>query len=280
MLIGREAERARLDDLLDRARRGTSGALVIRGEAGIGKTALLDYALGRANEMTVVHTLGIESEAELGFSALLDVCRPLLGHLGEIPEPHAESLRAALDLGPAVTVDRFAVGAATLGLLAAAAETQPLLVLIDDAHWLDPSSADALLFATRRLQADRVVVLYAVREGEGRPLDTAGLESISASGSFAGGGDEPGPSRQIEIAPEVAELLYQATGGNPLALIELPGLLTPEQIDGRGAPRRSAACRVERRAGVRTASRGSADPVSQRAFLLRRFRCRLLWSRS
>ncbi len=231
MLIGREAERARLDDLLDRARRGTSGALVIRGEAGIGKTALLDYALGRANEMTVVHTLGIESEAELGFSALLDVCRPLLGHLGEIPKPHAESLRAALDLGPAVTVDRFAVGAATLGLLAAAAETQPLLVLIDDAHWLDPSSADALLFATRRLQADRVVVLYAVREGEGRPLDTAGLESIL----LAGLSREAATSlvqAQIEIAPEVAELLYQETGGNPLALIELPGLLSPEQMTG------------------------------------------------
>ena len=231
MLIGREGECARIDELLDRARMGRSGALVIRGEAGIGKTALLEYAAERAEEMTVVRTLGVESEAELEFSSLLDVCRPLLGFLGELPEPHAEALRAALDLGPAVTVDRFAIGAATLGLLAAAAEAAPLLVLVDDAHWLDPSSADALLFATRRLQADRALILLATREGEGRQLETPGIEVMLLAGLSPDAAT--GLLRErAELTPEVADRLYEATGGNPLALLELPTQLSAEQIAG------------------------------------------------
>jgi DNA-binding CsgD family transcriptional regulator len=232
VLIGRESECERLEELLDRARVGRSGALVIRGEAGIGKTALLDYAAETAAEgMTVVRALGVESEAELEFSALLDVCRPLLDHLPEIPEPQAAALRAALDLGPGVDVDRFAIGAATLGLLAAAAEANPLLVLVDDAQWLDPSSGDALFFATRRLQADRVLVVCAVREGEGRPLETRGIEAMTLTGLSP---DEAARllGQQAEVPPEVSERLYEATGGNPLALIELPSLLTPEQIAG------------------------------------------------
>ena len=231
MLIGREAECERLDELLDRARLGRSGALVIRGEAGIGKTALLDYAVERAEGMTVVRTLGIESEAELEFSALLDVCRPLLARIDELPEHQAEALRAALDLGPAVQVDRFAVGAATLGLLAAGAEESPLLVLVDDAQWLDPSSADALLFATRRLQADRVLVLYGAREGEDTPFEPAGIESVVVTGLTR---DEATRllAGEIEASSDVADRLYEATGGNPLALLELPGLLSPEQIAG------------------------------------------------
>jgi DNA-binding CsgD family transcriptional regulator len=231
VLIGRESECARLDELLDRARLGRSGALSIRGEAGIGKTALLDYAVGRAADMTVVRTIGFESEAELEFSALLDVCRPLLDHLPEIPGHQAEALRAALDLGPAVTVDRFAIGVATMGLFAAAAEVRPLLVVVDDAQWLDPSSGDALLFATRRLQADRVLVLYAVREGEGRLLDMAGIEPVVLAGLTR----EEATSLvrgQIELSPDVADRLYDATGGNPLALIELPGLLSADQLTG------------------------------------------------
>src|SRR5919201_869920 len=114
MLVGREVERARIDRLLEAARDGTSGTLLIQGEPGIGKTALLDYAVSRAEAMTVVRTLGIESEAELEFSGLLDVCRPLLDHLDEIPERQAAALRAALGLDGAAELDRFAVGAATL----------------------------------------------------------------------------------------------------------------------------------------------------------------------
>ncbi|HJR94961.1 MAG TPA: AAA family ATPase, partial [Gaiellaceae bacterium] len=230
MLIGREAECARVEELLDRARMGRSGALVIRGEPGIGKTALLDHAAARADGATVVRTSGIESEAELQFSGLLDVCRPLLHRLAELPANQQEALRAVFDLGPAVAADRFAVGAATLGVLAAEADVAPVLVLVDDAQWLDSSSLDALLFATRRLQADRVAVLFAVREGEGASLETRGLDSIEVRGlSLEDAGDL---LQRADMAADVVERLHEATGGNPLALLELPSVLSQEQLRG------------------------------------------------
>ncbi|MGH3128426.1 MAG: AAA family ATPase, partial [Gaiellaceae bacterium] len=230
MLIGREAESARIEELLDRARMGRSSALVIRGEAGIGKTALLDYAAARAEGATVVRTSGVESEAELQYSGLLDVCRPLLHRLGELPEGQQEALRAVFDLGPAVAADRFAVGAATLGVLAAEADVAPVLVLVDDAQWLDSSSVDALLFATRRLQADRVAVVYAVREGEGTSLETPGLDSIELRGLSR---EDAGELLQRpDIPADVVGRLYEATGGNPLALLELPSVLSQEQLRG------------------------------------------------
>jgi predicted ATPase len=182
VLIGRESECALLEDLLDRARVGRSGSLVVRGEAGIGKTALLEHAVGRAEGMTVSRALGVESEAELQFSALLEVCWPLRDHLEEISDHQAEVLRAALGLGPAESHDRFSVGAATLALLAAAAEANPLLVVVDDAQWVDRSSQDALLFAMRRLEADRVALLCVAREDEERAFEAPGVESISVGG--------------------------------------------------------------------------------------------------
>ncbi len=231
VLIGRESQCARLDELLDRARLGRSGALVIRGEAGIGKTALLEYAARRAEDMTVVRALGVESEVELEFSALLDVCRPLFDRLGELPEQQAEALRGAFGLGPALALDRFAIGAATLGLLAAAAEERPLLVLVDDAHWLDPASADALLFATRRLHADRAVLLFAVRDGDDRSFEGDGIEATTLIGL-----ERREASRLLEsyvdVSSSVADRLYKATGGNPLALVELPRLLSAGQLSG------------------------------------------------
>ncbi len=231
MLIGRESECERLDELLDRARMGRSGALVLRGEPGIGKTVLLDYAAERAADMTVVRTLGVESEAELEFSALLDVCRPLLDGLGEIPEQQAEVLRGALGLGPPLALDRFAIGAATLGLLAAAAEELPLLVLVDDAQWVDQSSADALLFATRRLHADRAILLFAARDGDGRSFEAPGIETVSLEGLEQGDASRLLAS-QAEVSSSVADRLYAATGGNPLALVELPRLLSAGQLSG------------------------------------------------
>ena len=129
--------------------------------------------------MTVVRALGVESEAELEFSALLDVCRPLLDRLDYIPRRQAHALRGALGLGPAEAVDRFAIGAALLHLLVAASAQAPLLVLVDDAHWLDRSSADALLFAARRLDGERVAVLFAVRENDSQGFDAPGLESLA-----------------------------------------------------------------------------------------------------
>lgn len=209
---------------------GQSGALVVRGEAGIGKTALLDYAAERATEMTVVRTVGVESEAELEFAALLDVCRPLFGHVGELTERQAGTMRAALGVGPATTLDRFEIGAATLGLLAAAADSSPLLLIVDDAQWVDPSSADALLFATRRLDADRILAVFAARDDDVR-FDAPGLDSIEIRGLSRDAALELLHSR-LEITSEVADRLHAATDGNPLALMELPGVLTQEQLVG------------------------------------------------
>ena len=233
VLIGRESECARLDELVDRARLGRTAALVVRGEAGIGKTALLDYAAERADGMTVVRALGVESEAELEFSALHEVCWPLRDHLADLSEHQADALRAALGVTSGDAKDRFAVGAGALSLLAAAAEREPLLVVVDDAQWLDRSSRETLLFAMRRLRADRVALLYAAREGEERRFEAPGVESLSLAGLGPDAaasllGDAGGP----EVAPEVARRLLEESHGNPLALIELPGLLSAGQLAG------------------------------------------------
>ena len=129
VLVGRESECARIDELLRGAHLGRSGALLLGGEAGIGKTALLEYAVGRADRMLVVSALGVESEAELEFSALLELCRPMLDHLPEVPARQADALRAALGLAAAGASDRFMIGAAVLSLLAAASEAHPVLVV-------------------------------------------------------------------------------------------------------------------------------------------------------
>src|SRR5262245_47665393 len=184
MLLGRDRERRELQALLDDARRNVSGVLVVAGEIGIGKTALLDDAAERArvSGMAVVRARGIESEAHVPFAALLELLRPALGALDRIPAPQAAALEGALALRPTGAQDRFAVGAATLSLLAAHAEDAPLAALVDDAHWLDGSSADALLFAVRRLVADPIAVVVAVREGEPSFVDGAGLPLLRLEG--------------------------------------------------------------------------------------------------
>ena len=234
MLIGRDAACARIDELLLRGRGGRSGALLVRGEAGIGKTALLDYAVEGARDLTVVRALGVESEAELQFSGLLD-CAAAARQLTEIPQPQADALRGALGLGSADAVDRFTIGAATLNLLAAAAESRPLLVVVDDAQWLDGATSVALLFAAKRLVADAVVLLFAARADEESGdfrlpgielLDLAPLTAADAARLLAHDhGDAP--------APDVTERLWEATGGNPLALIEARRLLSAAQLAGQ-----------------------------------------------
>jgi DNA-binding CsgD family transcriptional regulator len=231
MLVGRESERAMIRELIERARAGTAGTMVLSGDAGIGKTALLEHAIEQADGMTVVRALGVETEAELEFSALHELCRPLLGVLPEIPERQAEALRGALGLDPVQVSDRFTIGAATLSLLAAAAEQQPLLVAVDDAQWLDRSSADALVFAARRLEADRSCLLFACRTGEERTFAMPGAHSLELSGLPQDAaaqllGSEP-------VAPSVAEMLVRATEGNPLALIEISRLLSAAQLAGQ-----------------------------------------------
>jgi DNA-binding CsgD family transcriptional regulator len=234
VLVGREPDCARIDELLERARGGRSGALVIRAEAGMGKTALLDYAAERAEGMTVVRALGVEYEAELQFSGLLELLRPLLEHLPEIPPQQAEALESALGLSEAEPHDRFTVCAATLSLIAAAAEANPLLIIVDDAHWMDLATDDALLFAAKRLDADSVAILLAVRDGIDRTFDAPALEHHELArlgpedAALLLAGEE-----ERAVAPEVAQRLSTATHGNPLALVELGNVLSSEQLTGR-----------------------------------------------
>ncbi len=222
MLLGRAPERQALMDVLERARRGESAVLVLAGEAGIGKTALLDLAAELATGMQVLRARGVESEARVLFGGLLELLRPALGALDRIPEPQAEALGGALALRPGGARDRFAVGAATLSVLAATAEEQPLLVLVDDVQWLDASSAEALVFAVRRLLADPVAVILATRDGAPSPLDGAGLPTLRVTG--LGREDAAALLAQSGTSPlgdDVVERLYHSTAGNPLALIEL-----------------------------------------------------------
>ena len=231
MLLGRESERRRIERLLNDARQSRSGTLVIRGEAGIGKTTLLRYALDLGEAMTVVTATGVEAEAELEYSGLLELTRPLLYLLEELPSRQADALREALGLAAPQRRDRFAVGAALLSLLGAAAEERPLLVLVDDAQWLDRASADALRFASRRLHADRVAFLLAIREGEDDGFETVGLDELELEGL---GLDDVGELLERSgpggLDRDTLERVRQATGGNPLALIEVSGQLRPEEL--------------------------------------------------
>jgi predicted ATPase len=194
VLIGRGNEQLRIDVLLDAARKGMSAALVLVGEPGIGKTALLEHAAASAAGFRILRARGVQSEAELAFAALLELCRPILDWLERLEPRQAEALRATFGLSEESGPTPFAIGAATLSLLAAAAEERPLLLLVDDAHWLDPGSADTLAFAVRRLRADAVVALFPTRHGEGRPfsgrelpeLELEPLDASSAATLLAG----------------------------------------------------------------------------------------------
>src|ERR1700753_3667541 len=163
-LRGRRDECAAIDGLLQGARTGRSGVVLVRGEAGVGKTALLDYAIGSASDMRVVRASGVESEMELAFAVLHQLCAPLLDRREGLPAPQRDALEITFGMSEGPAPDRLFVGLAVLGLLAEAAEERPLLCVIDDAQWLDRASARALAFVARRLLAESVVMLFAVRE--------------------------------------------------------------------------------------------------------------------
>ena len=210
--------------LLDDARAGRSAVLAVVGEAGMGKSAILDAAADEARDLNVLRARGIQSEARIPFAALYELLRPALDHLDRLATPQREALEGALALRPARAQDRFAVGAATLGLLAAYCEDSPLLVLVDDAQWIDGSSADALLFAFRRLIADPIAVLLAVREGEPSLVDGADLPTHHLAGlDRADTAELVGRLHGTEapLGESVIERLHRGTGGNPLALVEL-----------------------------------------------------------
>jgi DNA-binding CsgD family transcriptional regulator len=221
-MLGRLAERELIEQLLAHARTGGGGVLVFRGESGIGKTTLLEYARGRASEMRVLSAVGVEVEARVPFGGLFELLRPALALLERIPSPQASALRAGLGLDSGGSSDRFLIGAATLSLLAAAAEDGPLAILIDDFQWLDQPSAEAMVFAARRLIADPIAVIATVREGEASALDTARLPEHRLEG--LGRGDVSELLRRLsgtDPSTDVVDRMVAATGGNPLALVEL-----------------------------------------------------------
>src|SRR4029450_164294 len=171
MLVGRRNECDVLDGLLVAARGGRSGVLVLRGEPGVGKTALVDHAVGAASGFRVARAVGVESEVELAFAALQQLCAPMLDRIERLPVPQREALGAAFGLSAGTAPERFLVGLAALNLLSGTAHEKPLLCVVDDAHWLDRASAQALAFVAHRLLADPVALVFATRgpKPEGRP---------------------------------------------------------------------------------------------------------------
>jgi DNA-binding CsgD family transcriptional regulator len=236
MILARSEEQGHLNRLLADACAGKSGALVIRGEPGIGKSALLRFAVARAEGMTVLAATGIESESELAFAGLSELLSPILALRHQIPEPQAAGLAGALALGPPTAIDRLTISAATLSLLALAAEQQPVLAVVDDAHWLDVPSRDAILFAARRLQADRIAILLTARTGESIAFDAPGITELILKGID---GESCRALLASNAGAPIAELVVQqitlATAGNPLAIIEVVHELSAEQLAGREA---------------------------------------------
>lgn len=232
--VGRESELAQVEAMLARATRGESGALVVRGEAGVGKSALLGEAVRSTSGMCVLRACGFESESDLPFGTLVQLLRPVEALLDAIPARLAEVLKAALALGPTVPVAPLQTSVALLRVLAAAADRAPVLVVVDDVHWVDAASAVALLFSARRLGAEGIAMLFGLREGESGAPDTSGIGELALDGL-----DREAAQRVVACAvPEglphvVFERLYDATGGNPLALIESVRLLSPAERAGR-----------------------------------------------
>jgi len=231
-LLGRVKERAALDRLVAGVRAGQSRVLVLRGEAGIGKTALLGYLSDRASGCRVARAAGIESEMELAFAGLHQLCAPMLSRLDHLPDPQREALNTAFGLSAGPPPDRFLVGLAVLTLLADTAEEQPLVCLVDDAQWLDRVSAQTLAFVARRLLAERVGLVFALREyREGHEFE--GLPEVVLAGLGADDARKlldaalPGP-----LDERVQTRILHETRGNPLALRELPRGLTPAELAG------------------------------------------------
>ena len=219
--------------LRDEARAGRGGALVLRGQPGVGKSALLRDAVDGSEGMQVLTTEGIESEAPLAFAALQRLLRPAMRHVTQLPAPQANALRAAFGEDTEQAPDRFLVFLAALSLLAEAAERAPVLCVIDDAHWLDDGSAAALAFVARRLGPEPVAMLFGAREGDLRRFDSGGLPELEVGGlDPVAAGQLLSERAGVAVAVEVLDRLMATTGGNPLGLVELPSVLSAAQLGG------------------------------------------------
>src|SRR5256886_6129030 len=232
-LTGRLSERGVLDRFVAGVRAGEGRALVVRGEPGVGKTVLLDYLAGRASGCRVARAGGVQSEMELAFAGLHQLCAPMLEHADSLPVPQREALRTVFGLSTGPPPDRFLVGLAVLGLLSETAAERPLICIVDDEQWLDHASAQALGFAARRLAADPVGLVFAARVPS---EDVAGLPELVVEGlaeddarqlleSVLTGLGGPQDAR-------VRDRIIADTHGNPLALLELTRGLTPAQLTG------------------------------------------------
>jgi len=229
-LRGRLDELGFLGRLIDAVRAGESQALVLSGEAGVGKSALLDYVAGHASGCRVVRATGVQSEMELAFAGLQQLCKPLLDYLDRLPGPQREALHIAFGLSAGAAPDRFLVGLAVLSLLSDAAEEQPLLCLVDDEQWLDDASAQALGFAARRLEAESVGLVVAARQPS---VHMAGLAELVIEGLRED--DARALLDSVLTGPldsRVRDRIVAETRGNPLALLELPRGLTPAELAG------------------------------------------------
>jgi DNA-binding CsgD family transcriptional regulator len=235
MLYGRAQEIGKIDQILAAARVGRSGAVIVVGDVGAGKTALLDYAATSAAGMRVLRITGVESESELPFAALHLLLRPALDRIDSLPAPQAAALRSALGMADAARADPFLVGLATLTLLAELSDNQPLLCVVDDAHWLDRDSAMALVFAARRMDAEGVALIFAARE-EGRYLVSSGLPEVRLDALDQDAASQLLAECAADLDPDVRDRLIEDSVGNPLALIEFSSALSPEQRTGRVAP--------------------------------------------
>ncbi|WP_319458193.1 MULTISPECIES: ATP-binding protein [unclassified Mycobacterium] len=233
MLYGRGRECAHVADLLAAARDGQSGALVLRGEAGIGKSALLAHAVGLADGMRVLQGTGIETESDLPFAGVHRLLRQLHDLVDRLPSPQHAAWASAFGDGPAVVADRWLLSLAVLNLLAEAAATAPVLCVVDDAQWLDSASADALTFVARRVHAEGIAMLFAARDDPLRPFAASGLPELRVTGLDADAADALLAERaHVPVAASVRDKVLSGTLGNPLALTELAETLTATQLDG------------------------------------------------
>ena len=219
-----------LDDLLSSVRRGESRSIVLRGEAGIGKSVLLDYLVASGSDLTIVRAVGVESEIELAYASLHQLCVPLLDSIERLPVPQRRALETVFGLSEGAAPDRFLVGLSVLSLFAAAAERHPVLCVVDDAQWLDQASALTLAFVARRLLAEPVGIVFASREpGEElrhlAELDVRGLPNEDARALLSS-------AVRFKLDEQVRERVIAETQGNPLALLELPRGMTPTQLAG------------------------------------------------
>ncbi len=229
--MGRGVECARIDELLASARQERSGALVVSGEPGIGKSALCAWAVAQSAGMRVLSVHGVESDADLPFAGLSELCAGESERFGLLPEPQARALEVVLARRDAQG-DRFAIGAAVLSLLAVAGGSGSVLVVVDDAQWVDASSSDALLFAARRLRNEGVAMLVATRPGALFDGERLGLPRLTLRGLDSGDARAVLAAAHGALPESVAVLLADRTEGNPLALLELPLLLSEAQLAG------------------------------------------------